>query len=75
MVGKAQGSEIEIQIPELEEAMASFKPHTPFWTEKEIAIVSKYYGKVPLAKLKEHLPMRSEHAIQHKARQLGLHTR
>ena len=43
-----------IIIPELEEAMANFKPRCG-WTENEIAILKRYYGKVPMSALSAQL--------------------
>lgn len=43
-----------IVIPELEEAMANFKPRYE-WTEKDIAILKRYYGKVPMSALSGQL--------------------
>lgn len=43
-----------IVIPELEEAMANFKPRYS-WTEKDVAILKRYYGKVPMTLLSGQL--------------------
>jgi hypothetical protein len=67
---KAIGSEEAIEIPELERLAQTYEPQSRFWTEREIAILKKYYSRVHLNDLKKHLPGRSSHAIQHKACEL-----
>lgn len=52
-----------IIIPELEEAAQNYIPKWRVWTEREKAIVWKYYGKVPIQKLSEYLN-RSKASIQ-----------
>lgn len=60
-----------ILIPELEEAMA--KQVVPReWTPREIAILKRYYNRVPLRVLKDHLPGRTRDAIRTKAQHMDL---
>jgi len=64
-------TENEIIIPELEEAARNYIPKYRSWTEKEIAIVKKYYGKVPIGQLAKHLK-RSIYSIQQTAAAHGI---
>jgi hypothetical protein len=57
-------------IPELEEAMARYQPHKLSWSDKDIAILKKYYGRVPVTALESTLHRRSN-AIHDKAVELG----
>ena len=75
MTAKAKGSERPIVIPELEQAMKTYKPKNKPWTVREITILSEYYGKVPLDLLMKHLPDRTKAAIKHKAEYMMLHVK
>lgn len=57
----------EITVPELEESQSEYR----MWTEREIAILRKYYGKAKTGKIAEVLK-RSKSAVQAKALELGL---
>jgi len=57
----------EIIIPELEES----EPPIRYWTEREEAILRKYYGKADPKKIAETLG-RTKTAIQNKAQNMGL---
>jgi len=46
-----------------------FKPH---WTEEEIYILKKYYGRIPKKELIKKLKFRTWSAIQHKTHRLGM---
>jgi hypothetical protein len=48
--GQSVQIENEIVIPELEEAMKTYRPRG-LWTEEDINAVKTYYGKVPTALL------------------------
>jgi hypothetical protein len=64
------GTENEIIIPELEEAMERFNPRA--WTPEEEAILKKYYKRVPTKDLLKYLPRKTENAIYTKAGRMGL---
>lgn len=57
----------EIVVPELEESPSNYR----MWTEREIAVLTKYYGKAKTADIAKVLK-RSKSAIQSKALELGL---
>ncbi|HOK27558.1 MAG TPA: hypothetical protein PLI21_00860 [Methanomassiliicoccaceae archaeon] len=57
----------EIVVPELEESTSNYR----MWTEREIAILRKYYGKADTRRIAEVLN-RSKNAVQSKAVELGL---
>ena len=59
-----------IIIPDLEQAAEQYRPHG--WTTKELAILTKYYNRVPVLLLMKHLPGKTKSAIQGKAVVLGL---
>ena len=59
-----------IEIPELEEAMARFQPHKKDWSDRDIAILKKYYGRVPIQSLESTLH-RQTVKIHEKAIELG----
>jgi len=60
----------EIIIPELEEAMATFVPRAS-WTEREEAILRRYWGKVPVRMLETTLK-HSLPSIRTKVQNMGL---
>jgi hypothetical protein len=60
----------EISIPELDKAMNTFVPRS--WSDKEVEIIRKYYGKVPADLLIKHLPGRTKTAMRGKAQNMGL---
>ena len=57
----------EIIIPELEES----EPPIRYWTEREEAILRKYYGKADTKKIAEYLG-RTIRAVKHKVINMGL---
>ena len=59
--------EQDVVIPELEESTASYR----MWTDREIAILNKYYGKASTRDIAKVLK-RTSSAIQAKALELGL---
>jgi len=67
MSSRSSVKKSEIVIPELEDASINFKPRNIPWSEEEIAILDKYYGKVPLVILSKHLRNRSADSIRVKA--------
>lgn len=70
-----QRSEVEnntITIPELEELVQNYVPKHRDWTEREIAIVRKYYKKVPTEALEKALPGRSINTIRQTAQRYGI---
>lgn len=66
-----KGNSREVRIPELEKEMAKFKPRTRFWTDDEIVVLKKYYGRVPTKKLAEYLK-RSGSGVRCKAQTLSM---
>ena len=60
----------EIVIPELDEIMKTYRHTTP-WTNREEAIVKKYFRRVPDTKLALTLK-RTTRSIIHKAAALGV---
>ena len=60
-----------IVIPELEEAVKSYRPYKYSWTPDEIAVLKRYYNWVPLQRLIEYFH-RSGPSIHAKARELKL---
>jgi len=64
------GSGKEIKIPELEREAEKYSLVT-YWTEDEIQILKKYYGRVPTQKLASFLN-RSYEATKCKAKALGI---
>lgn len=40
-----------IIIPELEEAMERYQPHKTTWTAGDLAVLKRYYGRVPISSL------------------------
>lgn len=60
----------EIVIPELEEAACRYQPRQS-WTEKEVAVMKKYYGRVPITQLAAYLH-RSVNAIHNRAAAFGM---
>jgi hypothetical protein len=69
-VTKTSGSGDTILIPELEEAAAQYAPRG--WSEEEIDLLKKYYGRVPIYLLTKHLPKKTKYAVQSKAQMIGL---
>lgn len=63
-----------ILIPELEEAIEQGKTGKfgRGWSDKEIAILQKYYGRVDTALILPYLPGRTVSQIQNKAGRLGI---
>lgn len=61
--GKAIGTDKEIVVPELEAHAKTYKPRNRPWSQREIAIVKKYYGRVPIAELLKHLDDRTINAL------------
>jgi hypothetical protein len=59
-----------IVIPELEEAAARYRPHKFSWSDRDIAILKKYYGRVPVQSLESTLH-RQTTKIHEKAIELG----
>lgn len=59
-----------IVIPELEEAMARYQPHKFAWSDNDIAILKKYYGRVPVTLLETYLH-RNSGKIHEKVIELG----
>ncbi len=57
----------EIVVPELEESPSNYR----MWTEWEIAVLRKYYGRSETRKIAKVLN-RSKSAVQAKALELGL---
>ncbi len=68
---KTVSFEKEIVIDELEAAMVNYNPPGRPWSEADNAILRKYYGKVPIAKLARYLK-RGTSATSKKAQDLGL---
>ena len=60
-----------IVIPELEEAVVTYRPYKYSWSPYEIDVLRKYYGWVPLQRLIEYFH-RSGPSIHKKARELQL---
>lgn len=60
----------EIIIPELEQAAENYRPRGQ-WSDREIAILKRYYGRVPITKLRDYVH-HSIDACHRKAGQLGL---
>jgi hypothetical protein len=60
----------EIIIPELEAAAANYRPRGQ-WSDDEIAILQRYYGRVPITKLRDHV-RHSIDVCHRKAKELGL---
>jgi hypothetical protein len=72
MTAKAKGNEKPIRIPELEEAMKTFKPRNVAWTEREDLILKTYAFKVPWELLKKQLPNRTVEAMKEHFKRLRL---
>jgi len=49
-----------IIIPELEEAMERYQPHKLTWSDKDNAILKRYYGRVPISSLESTLHRNSK---------------
>lgn len=60
----------DISIPELDELPDTEPPRRP-WTEREVAILRKYYGRKPTDAIAKVLN-RTEKAVKFKARDIGL---
>jgi hypothetical protein len=60
----------EIIIPELEQAAENYRPRGQ-WSDDEIAILKRYYGRVPITKLRDHV-RHSVDACHRMAKELGL---
>ncbi len=69
----AEREATEIIIPELEEKIG-VGLHFPDWTDRDEAILRKYYGRVRIEHLMAYLN-RSRSAVAHKAAELGLQYR
>ena len=69
-VTQKPNSDDTIVIPELEEAMARYTPYKYTWSDKDIAILKKYYGRVAITALEAYLHRRSP-KIHEKAIELG----
>jgi hypothetical protein len=63
----------DIIIPELEEAAENYKPKL-VWTETDLAVLKKYYGKVSTARLAAYLH-RTGTSVQQKAVLMNLKVR
>ena len=61
----------EVVVPELEKIAKTYAPRHNFWTSYEEAVLRKYYGKVPIEALVRFYN-RTENAIYHQARKLGM---
>ncbi len=61
----------EIVIPALEEEMRTYVPKYRPWTKDEIAILTKYYGRVSPDSLAKQFG-RTKASIMDKAQNLGL---
>jgi hypothetical protein len=69
------GTENEIIIPELEEAMEKGGVRgsgIPCWTDEEIAILKKYYGYVSKELILKYLPQHNMDAIRSKAARINV---
>lgn len=60
----------DILIPDLEQAAATYHPRGE-WTAEELAILKRYYGRVPITKLRDHV-RHTVDACHRKAQQLGI---
>lgn len=60
-----------ILIPDLEQAMEDYNPRYKGWSQKEEAIMLKYYNKVSIDALIKTLG-RSKSSIQDKASRMGI---
>lgn len=58
-------------VPELEALVGTYAPRNKPWTEKDLAILRKYYGKVDTKQLCKYLG-RSVSCVQDKARRHGI---
>ena len=63
-------SDETILIPELEEAMERYQPHKTTWSDKDNAILKRYYGRVPISSLESTLHRNSK-TIHDQAIRLG----
>ena len=59
-----------IIIPELEEAMERYQPHKLTWSDKDNAILKRYYCRVPITSL-EQILRRNSKTIHDQAIRLG----
>ena len=68
---KDKTHEKPLVIPELEEFLSmGFRPINN-WTDDEVRILCRYYGRVPMKLLQKHIK-RTENAIQKMAKKLEL---
>jgi len=68
-----EDEEMEFTVDELEQIMQEGAPtRNKFWSEREDAIVRRYYGKVPTKDLVAHLDGRTMCAIRLRAQRLGV---
>jgi hypothetical protein len=63
-------SDETILIPELEEAMERYQPHKTTWSDKDNAILKRYYCRVPITSL-ESTFHRGSKMIHNQAVRLG----
>ena len=59
-----------IIIPDLEEAMERYQPHKLTWSDKDNAILKRYYCRVPITSL-EQILRRNSKTIHDQAVRLG----
>jgi hypothetical protein len=71
-VKKGKDTDEDVSIPELDELISEggFRPWQP-WTEREDKILKKYYNKVRIENIAEHLPGRTVHSCRARAKQIG----
>jgi len=60
-----------ISIPELDEAEEAYRPRG-YWSDGDIDILCRYYGKVPTRLLSKHLGGRTYAVIERQAIKMGL---
>jgi len=64
---------VEFTIDELEQIIENgTEPLRKHWTDRENAIIYKYYGRVPTIELAKHLPRRNANSIRLRAQSLGV---
>lgn len=68
---KDKTHEKPLVIPELEKILSSGFRVVPTWTDDEVRILCRYYGRVPTKMLQKYIK-RSESAIQKMAKKLEL---
>ena len=59
-----------IIIPELEEAMERYQPHKTTWSAGDLAVLKRYYGRVPITALESTLHRNSK-TIHGQAAKMG----